>query len=68
MTARTGRPRFGPALYEREGQPGGRGRHHPPHCPVRQDLTDEQAVEVMVRLVRCLAEGEREDPDAPPGA
>jgi AcrR family transcriptional regulator len=34
----------------------------------RQGLTDEQAVEVMVRLVRCLAEGERDGPHAPPGA
>ena len=33
----------------------------------RQGLTDEQAVEVMVRLVRCLAEGEGGSLDAPPG-
>ena len=33
----------------------------------RQELTDEQAVDVMVRLVRCLAESKLDDPDAPPG-
>ena len=34
----------------------------------RQGLTDEQAVEVMVRLVRCLAEGERDGRAASPRA
>ena len=33
----------------------------------RQELTDEQAVDVMVRLVRCLAESKLDDPDVPPG-
>ena len=33
----------------------------------RQGLADEQAVEVMVRLVHCLTEGEGGSLDAPPG-
>jgi len=34
----------------------------------RQGLADEEAVEVMVRLVRCLTEGQPDDPAAVPGA